>query len=67
MVYFFLAWFEQKLSIHMHVKESVDVSVVKDQISLLNFAVDRLNLWHLWGFQWPFRKQTTKCLFGVFA
>lgn len=26
----------------MHVKESVDISVVKDQISLLNFVVDRL-------------------------
>lgn len=26
----------------MHVKESVDISVVKDQIPLLNFAVDRL-------------------------
>lgn len=27
----------------MHVKGSVDVFVVKDQISLLNFAVDRAN------------------------
>lgn len=26
----------------MHVKESVDIFVVKDRISLLNFAVDRL-------------------------
>lgn len=26
----------------MHVKESADIFVVKDQISLLNFVVDRL-------------------------